>query len=181
LKLRDFDAGGDAASDVAAGAPATWEDAVAGYLARRRRMLLTGVAGKSSFEAEQIRNRLRTLTEVGQTLGAAIQKVDPEAEATIERTPQMSREEHQLALAYLLTPLGWREKRRPAIAKRRELALAEWEQGENSEQNLALVSELDELVHFLEAVERDAHLITAQRTREQVVGNIPLAGFDRGS
>ena len=93
----------------------------------------------------------------------------------------MSREEHQLALAYLLTPLGWREKRRPAIAKRRELALAEWEESTDPERNLALVAELDELSLFLEAVERDAHLVTAQRTREQFVGNVPLAGFDRGS
>lgn len=181
MKLRDYDGGGDAASDVAAAAPATWEDAIAGYLARRRRLLLQGISGKSTFDAEATRHRLKVLTEVGQTLGAAIQKIDPDAEATIERMPQMSREEHQLTLAYLLTPLGWREKRRPSIATRRELALAEWENSENSEQNLALVAELDELVHFLEAVERDAHLITAQRTREQFVGNVPLGGFDRGS
>ena len=181
MKLRDFDNGSDAASVVAAGSPATWEDAIAGYLARRRRLLLQGIAGKSSFDADGIRHRLKVLTEVGQTLGAAIQKIDPDAEVTIERTPQMSREEHQLALAYLLTPLGWREKRRPAIAKRRELALAEWEESTDPERNLALVAELDELSLFLEAVERDAHLVTATRTREQFVGNIPLGGFDRGS
>ena len=112
---------------------------------------------------------------------ALVEKLDPDAEVTIARTPQMSREEHQLALAYLLTPLGWREKRRPAIAKRRELALAEWEESTDPERNLALVAELDELSLFLEAVERDAHLVTATRTREQFVGNIPLGGFDRGS
>lgn len=181
MKLRDFDRGGDAASDVAAAAPATWEDAIAGYLARRRRLLLQGISGKSTFEADAVRQRLKVLTEVGQTLGAAIQKIDPADEVTIDRGPQMSREEHQLQLAYLLTPLGWREKRRPAITKRRELALADWEESKDPEQNLALVAELDELSHFLEAVERDAHLITAQSMREHVVGNIPLSGFNRGS
>ena len=89
MKLRDYDGGGDAASDVAAAAPATWEDAIAGYLARRRRLLLQGISGKSTFDAEATRHRLKVLTEVGQTLGAAIQKIDPDAEATIERMPQM--------------------------------------------------------------------------------------------
>ncbi len=173
MKLSDTFGPNEAASDIAAAGHATWEDAVAGYLARRRRLLLQGITTKASFEAERVRDRLKILLEVGKTLGAEMERIDPAAEEAIQKTQQMSREDHQLALAYLLTPLGWRTKYMPAIEKRRQLALAEWEEGTNPDSNLALAAELEELQKFLGAVESDAHLIQGQRNREALVGTQP--------
>jgi len=173
--LRDTYQPGDASQEIAGEKHATWLDAVAGYLARRRRILMQGVTTKPSFDAERIRERLKVLVEVGQTLGAEIGAVDPAAEETIARTPQMSREDHQVALSYLLTPLNWRSTRRPAIERRRQLALAEWEADTDSNKNLALAAELEELLAFLDAVETDARLVTGQRNRTALVGSHPLS------
>lgn len=174
MKLGDTYSSGEASHEVAAQRHASWASAVAGYLARRRRELLQGISEKASFDAEKVRHRLKVLLEVGQTLCAELQSIDPGAEDAIERAPSMTREDHQIALAYLLTPLGWREKHLPALERRRKLALVEWEEDKDGDRNLALASEIDKLITFLQAVESDARLVTAQQNRSTLVGRRPL-------
>lgn len=160
MNLKQTYAPQDAARDVAAGRHESWSAAVAAYLARRKRELLQGISDKPSFDVDKVRHRVRTLPELARILGAELDGgIEPEAEKLIERAPNMSREDHQVQLSYLLTPLGWREKYLPALERRREQAITECiEEDKDSDRNLALAHEIERMIAFLQAVENDAHL-----------------------
>ena len=179
-----LDSGSGAASVVACGRPATWEDAIAGYLARRRRSPAAGHRRASrSFDADGIRHRLKVLTEVGQTLGAAIQKIDPDAEVTIRAHAADVARGHQLALPPA-TPL---RLAREAPTGNRQAPRARSRRGGRSRPTWSATSfsGRQNSTNFCSSWRRSrarrASLVTATRTREQFVGNGILSGIRRGS
>lgn len=156
MKLRDAHDGDDDVRSLARGRHATWVEAVAGYLAMRKRKLLTGISDAASFEADKVRHRIKVLLEVGRTLGAELDTIEPKSEAAIDRPGGMSENEHYVQLAYLLTPLGWREKQLPALERRRLQAIEDWTEDKDSDRNLALAYEIERMIAFLQSVEQRA-------------------------
>lgn len=164
----------DAALAVAAERHSTWLGAVSGYLARRERELESEVRDDTStFEGDRIRERLDVLLAVGKVMCPDIEKFEAEDESVIAKPDGATRDDHQIQLAYLLTPLGWRDSVLPALEAARKQAFKDWREKKDPERNQALRAELAKAIGFLQAVESDAHKATAMR---RVVPPLPTPG-----
>lgn len=161
MKLRHLHAVEDAARELAAEKRATWEDAVAAYCARRKKQLESEYATKASFDRAALRLQAKCLPEILQMLVSGIKEI-PKTPEAIERRSDESSDEYVMRLGSLLTPPGWDSHVRPVLLDRRAEAMSAAFDDNDEEKNVALISEIDHLLRFLNAVATKADEARAQ-------------------
>lgn len=163
MKVRHIHAAAaDDALALAAERRETWEDAVAAYLAKRKKALQNDYATKASFDRATLRAQAKALPVLGQLITEGVLQI-PETPAVIERNDGESTDDHLIRLSSLLTPPGWDAHIRPKLQAKRAEAMTAAFAEDDEENNVALIAEIDHMLYFLQAVETRG--IEARATR----------------
>ena len=156
VSLRDHENADFATKRVASALPTTWKEAIRAYVDDRTEQVksaLFSLSQTSEWAAKDISYQCAALAEIAKRLTDDLKAEKKKFALTIKAPDKRAQHQHDIDLAGLLCPAGWRESYLPVLQKIRSEAENEILQQKNIRANQALGSEVDELLRFLQRTE----------------------------
>jgi len=154
--LRDYENADFATRRVAAALPKTWKEAIRAYVDDRTAQVkspLFSLTSTTEWAAKDISYQCAALEEIAKRLTDDLKGEKKKFALKIAAPDRRAQHQHDIDLAGLLCPDGWRESYLPTLQMLRAEAETEILQQKNIRANQALGSEVDELLRFLQRTE----------------------------
>lgn len=154
--LRDYENADFATRRVAAALPKTWKEAIRAYVDDRTAQVkspLFSLSSTTEWAAKDISYQCAALEEIAKRLTDDLKGEKKKFALKIAAPDRRAQHQHDIDLAGLLCPDGWRESYLPTLQMLRAEAESEILQQKNIRANQALGSEVDELLRFLQRTE----------------------------
>ena len=173
--LRDYENAEFATKRVANTLPTTWKEAIRAYVDDRTeqvKSMLFSLSHTTEWAAKDISYQCAALEEISKRLTDDLKGDKKRFALKIAAPDKRAQLQHDIDLAGLLCPVGWREAYLPTLQKIRSEAETEILQQKNMRASQAVGSEVDELLRFLQRTEETGIKARTEMDREKRTGAV---------